>query len=151
MGMLMVIAVVVIVLVVLIVYALKLEKKEEAKKVVSGINYCRKCGEDVNTSNAICSYCGFDTVDGHDYCQKCGSQTLEGQVQCTKCGVKLSSIKAKGNETISLISFLLPIVGFIIYAVLNDSNPGKANSALNGALVGLVVGFLIFLWCVSVL
>ena len=143
--------VVIIVLVVLTIYAIKLEKNEEQKPVISELNYCRKCGEDANISNTICPYCGFETIDGHDYCQNCGGQTLEGQIQCTECGVRLLSIKAKGSETISLISFLLPIIGFIIYAVLNDSNPGKAKSALNGALVGLVVGFFIFLWYVSII
>ena len=138
--------VLVIVLVVLTIYALKLEKKEEPKTVTSELNYCRKCGEDAKLSNTICPYCGFETIDGHDYCQNCGGQTLEGQIQCTECGLRLLSIKAKEIETISLISFFLPIVGFIIYAVLNDSNPGKAKSALNGALVGLVVGFFIFLY-----
>ncbi len=143
----MVIAVlVIIVLVVLTVYALKLEKKEEAKQVVPGLKYCRKCGEEPNISNTICPYCGFKIVDGHDYCQECGSQTLKGQIKCTKCGVRLLSPKTKENETVGLISFFLPIVGFIIYAVLSDSNPGKAKSALNGALVGSVVGFFIFVW-----
>ncbi len=124
-------------------------KKDGTIAVTSGINYCRKCGEEPYISNTICPYCGFETVNGHDYCQKCGSQTLEGQIQCKECGIRLLSIKEKGDETIGFISFFLPIVGFIIYAVLSDSNPGKAKSALNGALIGLVVSFFIFVWYMS--
>ncbi len=130
----------------LTVIAIRLHQKEEATKPTLLAKHCRRCGADVETPNSICPYCGFDVYDGYNYCPECGGNTLEGQKQCTNCKASLlSPISQDDASALGLISFLIPLVGFIIYAVLSDSKPAKAKIALNGALAGLVVGGLIFL------
>lgn len=122
------------------------------------ILYCRKCGHstDHDSDSNICTHCGFNYLNGYAYCQHCGSETQEGQELCTSCGSKLangykshgkavtnrSDLDHKPNFGFSVLGFFIPLVGLILYLVLNATEPGKASSAGKGAIAGLIVGFL---------
>lgn len=44
---------------------------------------------------------------------------------------------------LKIVSFLIPLVGAILYFVNKKDNPGKAKAACNFALYGIVFGIII--------
>lgn len=92
------------------------------------------------------------------YCSACGTELYEGQEFCPYCGKKSLLIKS-GNSAIysttktsyntiddsggvlwSLIGFLFPIIGLIMYISLSDTKPQRAKDAGIGALIGIMLG-----------
>ena len=80
-----------------------------------------------------CRYCGGSLDDKASLCVHCGKLVEDKAPQATV------SKSDESSFTFALLGFILPIVGFILYAVYCSDSPKKAKSALNGALVGLVV------------
>ncbi|MBE6732551.1 MAG: zinc ribbon domain-containing protein [Ruminococcaceae bacterium] len=88
------------------------------------------------------------------YCQKCGKELVDEAVICIGCGcaVAKDTISNQSNDApdsgYAIISFLIPIIGLILYITKKDTMPLKAASAGKGALSGfitwLVLYFLIF-------
>lgn len=122
------------------------------QKVANGkksVNYCRNCGSAIKEGQYVCASCGFAPINGYHHCQQCSTSTKQGQKICTMCGFELLDVMYKSKEEpatgMALVGFVLPILGLILYLVWNESRPGKANSALTGAIVGLVVGFFVWL------
>ncbi len=119
------------------------------------INYCRNCGTALESNykiiadNVICSACGFATLDGDKFCQSCGETTHSRQSLCIKCSSALvskkhnivtSQVNDSSDGGVAFISFLIPLIGFILYATMLSNQPKRANSALTGALLGSVIG-----------
>lgn len=86
------------------------------------------------------------------YCRHCGKEIdIESRV-CPKCGYNLkssSTVDPFTNFIICAISFLLPIVGFILWLVMRSENNSKAKNALIASCVGILTGFF-FLFLVFV-
>ena len=81
------------------------------------------------------------------FCQHCGAQIDEKAVICVRCG---RSVEAPKNQSVAddapstgfaILGFLVPIIGFILYAINSSTSPKKAKSALKGAIVGMVLSF----------
>ncbi len=123
---------------------------------VSEIYYCRNCSGSIELLQKYCLSCGFEPLNGSKYCQQCGMDTKQGQAICTSCGFKLlehySDKKGADEEPdkgMFYLGLFIPIVGLIIYLVLNETQPGKATSAGKGALWGFVIGFLLWMLIVA--
>lgn len=76
------------------------------------------------------------------YCRHCNNEVAVTAVTCPKCG---GSVAVESPDAITpevVISFLIPIVGIIIYANNSKSNPERARKALNAALLGFLIGII---------
>lgn len=76
------------------------------------------------------------------FCSHCGKQILKDAVVCPHCGCAVESVASvtdEPNKGLNIISFLLPIVGLILYLVYHEKEPKKAAAVGKWALYG--VGF----------
>jgi len=86
------------------------------------------------------------------FCNKCGKEVDDEAVVCIGCGCSLKTETSSPQSSegpgcfLSVLSFLIPLLGLILYLVWKDSRPvaskacGKA--ALWGFIVGIIVGFI---------
>jgi hypothetical protein len=111
--------------------------------------FCRNCGKSVTSD--ICTACGFEPLNGENYCQDCGAETKTGQKLCIKCKSQLFSknktfggyaVEDKPDFGVAFISFLIPLIGLILYLVWVGNQPKKAGSAGRGAIWGVTIGLL---------
>lgn len=82
------------------------------------------------------------------FCKNCGKEIDDKAVVCVNCGVPVSSYPAtkpapvneedRSNAGINFLSFLIPVVGIILYFVQRDEKPKEARGALRWALISLV-------------
>ena len=93
------------------------------------------------------------------YCKECGKEISDTVTSCPHCGYLNNKTQNEStnleeeNTVLNIISFLLPIVGLILYVIYLDSHPTRAKSigkcALFGALlpiifiISAIFGFLI--------
>jgi len=113
------------------------------------MQYCRKCGKTTDEEHVICQNCGFDYWNGNNFCQECGSTTDEGQKMCVSCKSNLidkvaynkkMALSSEKDFGFTVLGFLVPLIGFIIYLVMKDNEPVKSTSAGKGALIGFILG-----------
>jgi len=79
------------------------------------------------------------------YCRKCGAQIDDNAVRCPYCDAATAE-RAKdddGSIIWGIIGFLVPIVGIIIWAVWHDEKPNNARVAIIGALISIILTFVI--------
>ena len=102
---------------------------------------------------SFCTYCGAKVADDALFCPNCGASTSKGGASDASYtgGYFHAAPKRDYGESVGLaiLSFIIPIVGVILWAVWKDSEPGKANSALKGLWAYLccnipIVGVIMF-------
>ena len=79
-------------------------------------------------------------TDNIKFCTHCGKQILKDAVMCPYCGCAAESkesVADEPNKGLNILSFLLPIVGAIIYLVYHEKEPKKAAAVGKWALYGL--------------
>jgi len=93
--------------------------------------FCRNCGTEIDDKAVICVHCGVstgtNTTNIHSTMQTTSSS--DGDLGCLLGG----------------LSFVIPIVGFILYIVWLPSMPKKAKSAGTLALIAIVIQIILFL------
>lgn len=83
------------------------------------------------------------------YCSRCGREIDDKALTCPYCGTKTMNnintaiINDRPSFGYAFISFIIPLVGFILYLIYRDERPKRAKSALKGAAAGIVVYILI--------
>lgn len=80
------------------------------------------------------------------YCAHCGAQLLDESVVCTSCGCAAPSKENTldvPSTGLNILSFLLPLVGLILYIVYHEKAPAKAKAIGKWALIGFVVGIIV--------
>lgn len=83
------------------------------------------------------------------YCSRCGREIDDKALMCPYCGTKtmnnLNTFITNDQPSFgyAFISFIIPIVGFILYLIYRDERPKRAKSALKGAAAGIVVYILV--------
>lgn len=90
------------------------------------------------------------------YCTKCGKELMDEAVICIGCGCLQndSTIKAQDNTNgfwWGLLGFFVPIAGLILYFVWKNEAPYKAKSAGIGALIGIALEVIFFIFYVAVI
>jgi hypothetical protein len=55
-----------------------------------------------------------------------------------------SSSNDESDGIINIFSFLIPIVGIIVYAIEIDKKPNKAKAAGNSAILGIIIGIILY-------
>lgn len=77
------------------------------------------------------------------YCKFCGQQIDDSAAFCPVCGKQLKESSAvvedAPNLGMALLGFFIPIVGLVMYFVLEKTEPLKAKSAGKGALISVIV------------
>ena len=78
------------------------------------------------------------------YCSNCGNMITNNGAFCPECGARIvaevtPNTDNEPNFGYALLGFFLPIVGIILYFMWKNEKPGKAKSALRGALFDLTV------------
>ena len=78
------------------------------------------------------------------YCRNCGMPVPDNAVVCPNCGASSAPSapvvdKNQPSLGIAVLCFFFPLVGLILYLVWKDTEPGKAKSAGQGALIGVIV------------
>lgn len=79
-------------------------------------------------------------TDNIKFCTHCGKQILKDAVMCPYCGCAVeskASVTDTPNKGLNIISFLLPIVGAIMYFIYHEKEPKKAAAIGKWALYGL--------------
>lgn len=93
------------------------------------------------------------------YCKNCGAEIVEGASFCFNCGspVEFDVVnkseeepdvvynleeepKDSLNTIFTLLGFLMPLIGLILFIVYENKNPQRAKSAGKGALIGFITG-----------
>lgn len=104
--------------------------------------YCHQCGKEVADDAKFCPYCGTqlqgDTTNGY-------YQPLHDQSQYQYNQQSSYSYTRPDDEPsfgYALLSFFIPIVGIILFAIWNSEYPQRAKSCLKGFVAGLVVGII---------
>lgn len=88
------------------------------------------------------------------FCPNCENQVNENSDVCLHCGKMLRNSKInhndqkkvdKSNIGLNIVSFIIPIVGLILYLTLKKETPIKAKNCGKFTLFGFGVGSLIFI------
>ncbi|MDR2558170.1 MAG: zinc ribbon domain-containing protein [Oscillospiraceae bacterium] len=84
------------------------------------------------------------------FCKKCGNKIHEEAVICTHCGCATndsSNVLNNSNDVpsggLKALSFLIPLVGLILFASNINTKPKSAKSYGVFALVGFIIGLII--------
>lgn len=131
--------------------------------------YCKKCSSKLKDGAKFCSNCGSkveeELIDNKEeekkeeetiFCRNCGVEIPKSSNVCPECGYKLvtNNVTNTTNNTVSsndgvenflviAVSFLIPIVGIVLWAALRNDNPKRAKNALIAALVSIVIAVLL--------
>ena len=123
----------------------KVEKKEETLEDILSGNVKTATGS-MNTN-----------ANNMKFCSHCGKQILKDAVVCPHCGCATeskASVTDEPNKGLNIISFLLPIVGAILYLVYHEKEPKKAAAAGKWALYGLgfsVICYVLLVACTAMI
>ena len=76
------------------------------------------------------------------YCTNCGREIDDKAAVCLGCGCEVKNVRNSAKDTGSIgwgfLGFFVPLAGFILLAVLNDTQPKNAKKAGIGAIIGVV-------------
>ena len=76
------------------------------------------------------------------YCTKCGKAIPEGAYSCPSCGnMQNQNFKKeeKGNIILNIISFIIPIIGLLIWLIYKNTRPKVATQALLFAFISVLL------------
>lgn len=86
------------------------------------------------------------------FCRNCGAEISEKAYVCPKCGVKASDnnrefdVVDEPNAGFAVLGFFIPLIGLILYLVWKDKTPLKARSCGKGALIGVIVSVVFYIF-----
>lgn len=84
--------------------------------------FCKNCGREIDNRAETCPYCGCPT-DKYIF-----SEERQGD---------------KPSMGFSVLGFLFPLLGLILYLVWKDDKPLRAKSVGKGALTGFIVSVVV--------
>ncbi len=108
-----------------------------------------------------CTYCGTQLEDNAAFCPNCGAkQSVNNSASGERSFFEENAFNSGNNgyngqrtffsndplvtersKGITVLSFLFPIVGLILWLVWKDTKPGKSISAAKGALASLCFSY----------
>ncbi len=86
------------------------------------------------------------------FCSKCGKELLDEAVVCTNCGCAVNGANSMANAAagedipnggLNVLSFFIPIVGLVLYCVMQSKTPRKAKQIGIFALVGFLINLVL--------
>lgn len=124
------------------------KKKEIPQIVVDGV-----MGSMVQTYRLFCPSCGARFVEGKKFCDQCGNALSElAQPEAASMAVNPAVNPAADVPTtgIKVLSFFIPLAGFIMWASWINVTPNKAKAAGKFTLIGVIfyVGLVILTYAI---
>ncbi|WP_028042809.1 zinc ribbon domain-containing protein [Candidatus Stoquefichus massiliensis] len=92
--------------------------------------YCHQCGKEVNSDVKYCPYCGAQ-LEGRAQTQQSGYRPIDTQPYHRE--------EDESSFGFALLSFLIPVVGLVLYLVWNKEYPLKAKSCLRGFIANIAL------------
>ena len=78
-------------------------------------------------------------------CSKCGKTINNDSLFCEHCGNRVYNVVSTDDSKLGvglgILSFLFPIVGFVLYFQYKNSAKNKAKQAVKLAWIGFAIGF----------
>ncbi len=117
------------------------------------MKYCQKCGKEMLEEAVVCTNCGCSVAEQLNggmsptkFCQTCGKEIHSEAVVCPGCGCSVSKdVKVAAGEEASIglcfLSFFLPLVGLILWAVKRNEEPMAAKKYLKLAIISWCIAF----------
>lgn len=110
--------------------------------------YCAYCGNKIDDTALFCSSCGArnEAREEKKYNEERNGRNEYSDLSHTFAGrggapYNTASPEAmRGNGFITVLAFIFPVVGFILWYVWKMSKPGWSASALKGALTSVSFG-----------
>lgn len=132
-------------------------------------NVCNKCGNNLYGNKTKCPFCGepigsnsrtttsrpntsttgnkLNSSSYQSNTNKYNGYNGSSNNQSTSTGSRSSSRSVDtGSAGWGLLGFCFPIVGIILYLVWQTDQPLNAKAALNGALISIIIGFVVGLF-----
>lgn len=84
------------------------------------------------------------------FCSKCGKEVHNEAILCVGCGCYLKEETSLTQNSegagcfLSVLSFLIPLLGLILYLVWKDSKPVASNTCGKSALWGVLFGVFVY-------
>ena len=106
----------------------------------------------------FCSTCGAELSEDMDFCPQCGLQIMPlpsdglfppDALLPPNAPQPPSDVAASDSFVWGLLGFFLPLVGLILFLIWMDSKPQSARAAGKGALVRVILAFLLLLLFLS--
>lgn len=101
----------------------------------------------------FCTNCGNELEDGASFCSNCGTSATPSGNQSSWNQSSMnwnsndSDRESEGAPTwLKVISFLFPIIGFILYFVYKGENLKKANDCAKFAWIGFGVNIVLLIF-----
>lgn len=110
------------------------------------MKYCQNCGTELKPSDSFCPTCGeqinHDNMEHFDEEREFYDKRYQHDYYN-----KPVNHDDKSSIGFMILSFFIPILGFILYAIWLKDYPKKANSCLNGAVACITLYIGIFIIC----
>ncbi len=100
------------------------------------------------------NYQGYNPNYNQNYtpvrvCPYCGNQCDVNAVLCVRCGAQLPPItngEDKTSGVLSFFSFIIPMVGLILYAMYSKDKPKSSKSYGRLALIGFIIQIILYVF-----
>jgi len=116
--------------------------------------FCKYCGKEISDNSIFCTYCGKQVGsktspdDAKQSSQTNEKEQINREQQSSQYN-EYRRVEPDVNSTgLNVLSFLIPLVGLILFCVYHSNWPIKANGCGKWALIGFAVGIVltIILW-----
>ncbi len=93
----------------------------------------------------FCIHCGKELAGNATYCTYCGKSMASTGIP--KSSEQSESLSSDPTDTpsigLNILSFILPLLGLILWCVYSNKSPIKAKSIGKSALIGFAIGIVL--------
>lgn len=107
--------------------------------------YCKNCGKQINPEKAFCPYCGAEK--GAAAPQQAAQPAPAAPVNVNVVN-NAPAVPDAPNMGFAVLGFFFPVIGLILWAIWKDQTPLKAKSCGKGALVGVIVSVVSYVFLI---
>ncbi len=112
--------------------------------------FCKNCGEELNSNQAVCLKCGCKVGEGSKFCENCGKDLPENADVCLNCGVATDkasdgTLPADKDKTVAgILALFLGALGIHNF-YLGETKKGVLKLVLSITFIGSFVSAILAL------